>query len=192
MQSKTDLVWEFIFSLQMLRAPQAFRCDAFRDPIAVWSPDGRKVASYKTVPIYSSYLVRIWSMQPECQLEHTFSSPNPVSCMAWSFFDDLLAVGTADATVRIYNTRQLVVVLQGHQSRITSLAWSPVKQQLLAAEAIDTSVRLFEFTAQKWQSRTFRDRAIVESVHWSPDGLIMASVANWDFSRVIVFMPEVM
>ncbi len=67
-----------------------------------------------------------------------------VWALAWSPRGDLLAMGSFDHTIRIWNDRGVMLgVLRGHREALTDLAFSP-RGDVLASAARDGTVRLWD------------------------------------------------
>ena len=66
--------------------------------------------------------------------------------VAWSPFDDSLAVGCGDGVLRVWHDEAWTsagLVLQGHTKQLDEVAWSP-DGRLLASESADGTVRLWD------------------------------------------------
>ncbi len=111
----------------------------------------------------------------------------PVNSVAWSPTGSLIASGSDDETIVIWDvsTRKAVTRLKGHTDEVRSVVWSPDGLRLASAQFIGTTVI--------WDSIT--DRSVTSStaglatfnLAWSPDGSQMAGTAIysaqvWDLS----------
>ena len=94
-------------------------------------------------------------------------------------------------TVRVWDasTGEVVHVLEGHSSYVTSVCWSP-DGSCLASASCDNTVRV-------WDASTGEELHVLEghsyyvTVHWSPDGSCLAS-GSWDSTvRVWKFAVDV-
>lgn len=96
-------------------------------------------------------------------------------CIAWSPDGRYLAV-SKDTTILIYlvwTGRLLHTWSGGHQAKITALAWPPLRERLLSADA-QGRVLLWDTRkeASEWEGKyaTSSVPEPVEAVAWSPDG----------------------
>jgi WD40 repeat protein len=93
--------------------------------------------------------------------------------------EQLLASGSADKTVRLWNmrTRECVAVLKGHTGSVESVVFS-LDGRLLASGSTDRTVRLWNVVEQRAASPVHvleGHAAWVSSVSFSPDGRQLAS-----------------
>jgi len=113
-----------------------------------------------------------------------------LGCMAWSPNGRMLASGSLDKSIKIWNvqTGQELQTLVGHSESVYSVAWAP-DEQMLASGSDDRSIKIWNVqTGQEFQ--TLRGHSShVNSIAWSPDGQKLISSSHdstikiWDVRR---------
>jgi len=113
---------------------------------------------------------------------------NSVICLAFKPNSYLLASGSLDNTIRIWdvgdrdNLRR-VRTLRGHTAYINELAWSP-DGRVLASAGYDGTLRLWNPNNGINFAVLRGHTAAIWSVAWSPDGRILASGSDDDTIRL--------
>jgi len=142
-----------------------------------FSPDGTLLASGS----YDS-TVKLWNFKNR-KIVKTLELKNlelPVIYVYSITFisDSQLAIGLQDGTIKLWNftkdTATGVKVLQGHQSKVISIAFSP-KIQLLASGSQNGTIKLWYPNMSAEQANIEGHRGSVNSINFSPDGKLLAS-----------------
>ncbi|WEW61560.1 hypothetical protein PRK78_007051 [Emydomyces testavorans] len=128
---------------------------------------------------------------PKDRFSHTFArlrtqgytDPNArgtgshsIRTLAWNPTGLLIATGSADRTLRIWNPERPDVrystELRGHASVIEQVAFNPVKESELASCSIDGTVRFWDVRSKSCVSR-IEVGGEAFSLSWSPDGSVL-------------------
>ncbi len=128
--------------------------------------------------------------RPTNSLLHCRGTQATVSCVAWSPDSKLLASGSLDKMVHLWDgsTYQQLATLQGHTDSVNCVAWS-ANGKLLASGSEDETVRLWDgstyqqLVTLEWNGRsTYQqlvtlewNRSKINCVAWSPDSKLLAS-----------------
>ena len=143
---------------------------------AVWSPDGRWIASKD-----SSGVVLIWEAQTGSvrrKLRCSGGGSGQPYSVGWSPQGDKLAAGSGNGTIMVWETTtgRVLQALKGHPSKVRSVQWSPDGQRLVSAAE--------DHTIQIWDPQSGHELLVLSdpqnrfpSVAWSPSGR-MIGVAN--------------
>ncbi len=86
-----------------------------------------------------------------------------------------LAVGCGDNLLRLWNTEaanatDCVVFWKSIQSRVRSLAWHPVSEELLAFGTEDGTVGMYDVARSKPTPTSVQCKSAVVSLCWTRDG----------------------
>ncbi|MFB3785688.1 MAG: hypothetical protein ACE15F_04890 [bacterium] len=104
-----------------------------------------------------------------------------IVCLAWSPDGRILAAGSADHAIRLWDTGsgELIRTLEG---RVFSLAWSPDSQTLASVSSGD-HIRIWDAETGILKRILKGHKESVFSLAWSPDGQILASgFRDWKIS----------
>jgi len=137
-----------------------------------FSSDGQWLASASN---HRDSAIRIWDLESETYrlLEGHLG---PVTALAFNPEDGRLASGSADHTVRIWDTEsgESLATLVGHSGEVWGVAWSPDGLRL-ASGSEDTTVRLWDAARGRALATLSRHSKAVWSIAFSPDGQLLAS-----------------
>jgi WD40 repeat protein/serine/threonine protein kinase len=97
-----------------------------------------------------------------------------VNQVAWNAAGTLLAAGSSDRQLRVYDAKNgaLRHLFHGHAEEITGVAWS-LDQRWLATSGRDNTVRLWS-VAEQSPGPVFDTRSQATCVTWSPDSSLLA------------------
>src|SRR5262245_24204736 len=108
-----------------------------------------------------------------CTLQQKLLLQDAVYAIAWSPHGRLLALGSRDHTIRLWETltgkehRALI----GHSGWVYSIAWSP-DGRTLASTSEDTTVRFWDVKTGEQRQVLETEASRVRGVAWSPNGQI--------------------
>ncbi len=136
-----------------------------------------------TLPLMAQQPPDSSDVRPELALQ--FGHRQAVTSMAFSPDGKTLATGSADHTVKLWNTQTWTMqrTLSGHRSLVSSVAFSP-DGRTLASASYDDTVKLWDAQTGELKRTLTRDRISAWSVVFSPDGKTVVSggfgVRFWD------------
>lgn len=124
-------------------------------------------------------IVRLWhgyGIVPDPQVYNLLGHTNDVSSLAFSADAAILASGSYDNTVKLWNVndRTLVTTLREHSDFVTSVAFSP-DGQMLASGSRDKTIRLWNIANFELITTLEGHSDWVLSLAFSPDGKTLAS-----------------
>lgn len=139
-----------------------------------WSPDGQFLAA----EAFFSHDIDIWSLAEERSIS-TLSHSKRVNSLAWSPYWGLLASGSEDGNVKLWDmeTDQLIHSFEDHTGAVHQVAWSR-DAKLLASASADQTIRI-------WNPKTLQPIKVLEehkdkvtSVSFSFDHRLLASKSH--------------
>ena len=144
------------------------------------SKDGKILASS-----HFSGNLSFWSIENGNPLySHKEHGRKAVRCLAWAPCDFRIASGDTDGNIIIWNfeTKELIIKIDAHSSRVRSVAWSPDGTKLVSGSS-DGFVKtwntitgeLLNKSNNFFQKEEGDGRPTIHSVKWSPNGKQLAS-----------------
>ncbi len=135
--------------------------------------------------------IALWDAGTTTAPLHVFDGhESAVQAIAFSRQRRLLASGSADRTVKLWNleTLDLERTYRGHPDFVTALAFSP-DGKTLASASLDGSIRLWSTASNRMQRKLTGHKGRVGSLAFSPAGDALASAGDdgtvriWDQKR---------
>jgi WD40 repeat protein len=151
------------------------------------SPDGKSLA-YGTV----NRSVHVARTGDGFQQLATYSHEEAVTALAWRSDSGMLASGSADATVRIWDPRsgREVSTIQRVISTVTAIAFSP-NNKWLAVAAVDLSIRIIKLSDLSLLKTFHGHTRPIEAMAFHPGSWLLATGSRdgtlglWDVRRGI-------
>jgi WD40 repeat protein len=130
---------------------------------------------------------QVWDMQTGIQRYAAATQHKIVSSFAISPDAQLIAIGSADGTIQLWDAAEGVVLhtlMEGHvDGGFTSVAFSPDGTLLASAGAFDAVIQIWDVATGELVA-TMTDSADVWLVHFSPDGTQLAGGSQHSGTRV--------
>ncbi|KAG4300819.1 hypothetical protein PCANB_002919 [Pneumocystis canis] len=188
--------------LTLIYTPQAtFRVRAINRCTATISGHEKPILCAQFSPKSGSHLltgsgdgnVRIWDCDTGTPLHVLRGHSNWVLCVSWSPDAKLIASGSMDNTIRLwdpYKGENIGDSLKGHTKWITSLSWEPIhlsteNSHRLASSSKDTTIKIWDTGLRRLTLTLSGHTSSVSCVKWGGNGWIYSashdkSVKIWD------------
>jgi len=165
------------FSARLLNAETGAMEREFLGAIAVFSPDGQRIATGA-----QDGTARLWDIATGAQIR-AFSSPGlSLTALAVSSNETMLATGASDGIVRLWNTAngQLLRSLQSQfdAGAVSSLDFSPASGDLLVAWA-DGVLETFDPGTGALKLGSVFPAGFLNAAVFSPDGRFIVDAEGW-------------
>jgi len=137
------------------------------------------------------YTTAVWDVKvPAAPLYTLDGHESAVQAVAYSEHGPWIATGSADKTVRLYDTdsHDLQRVYKGPKDFVTALAFSP-DGKTLAVASLDGAIRVYATGSSRLLRQLTGHRSRIGALAFSPDGSVLASAADegivrlWDAKR---------
>ncbi|KAI9825477.1 MAG: THO complex subunit 3, partial [Phylliscum demangeonii] len=96
-----------------------------------------------------------------------------IRTLAWNPTGHLIATGSSDRTLRVWNPEKASVrnstELRGHTGAVERVVWNPVREAELASASADGTVRFWDVRAKRCRAEVKIDGEAF-TLAWSPDG----------------------
>lgn len=132
------------------------------------------------------YTTAVWDAKSTAAPQFTLDGhESAAQAVAFSEHGPWLATGSADRTVRLYDTdsHDLQRVYKGAKDFVTALAFSPDGKSLAIA-SLDGSIRIYSTTSTRLQRQLTGHKSRIGALAFSPDGNVLASAADEGIVRL--------
>ncbi|KJY42433.1 hypothetical protein VR41_07965 [Streptomyces sp. NRRL B-1568] len=161
-------------------------------PAVAWSADGKRALTAS-----EDGTLQLWDMTERTSLRRMRTRrtslrrirvhTSPVYCLAWSPSDRLVAAGSEDGRLRVFDleTGLLLNTLPGHMGWVSSVAWSPDGTALVSGSE-DATARVSDISPGFTPTVIGQHNGAVSDASWHPQGRLAATagldgvVRIWD------------
>jgi WD40 repeat protein len=127
--------------------------------------------------------VQVWDMASGRQLMRLVGHEGPVTAVAISRDDRLIATASKDKTIRVWDaTRGLPLTRMVHEQAVMAVAFSP-DGKAIATASDDHTARIWDVASGKQLARLIHEGP-VNAVAFSPDGKVIATASSDKTVRV--------
>ncbi|MEY4199169.1 MAG: hypothetical protein RLZZ265_909 [Verrucomicrobiota bacterium] len=143
-----------------------------------FTPDGNTLAVADS-PGGAPGLVHLWKMGDEKPFASWVAHNDSILDLKVSANGKLLATGSADKLARVWNlaTQKEVAKLEGHTSYVQAVAFGKDDAELATGGA-DKEIKIWDIANQEKKSAFQNRSAAVTSLHWTPGGTNLLTVAE--------------
>jgi WD40 repeat protein len=124
-------------------------------------------------------VIRLWQGVTATETANLFDfvGYSLATAVQWAPDNSRVAVGNDDGTIQVWSleTGNIVAVLGGHTSGVSSLAWSPDSRWLATSGRSDHNVRVWEAATGELMAVLEGHTAEVTAISWSADSKQVAS-----------------
>ncbi|KAG1740187.1 quinon protein alcohol dehydrogenase-like superfamily [Suillus paluster] len=159
----------------------------------VYSPVSSMIATAGSCKAKDEQLIKIWDIITGTLVTTLKGHTRTVECLAWTADAKTLISGSADHSIRTWNTTtwEQVAVLDEHTNSVYDIAISPNGHDILASASYDKTLRLWNLKNSQPVSLPLKHADRVTCVSFSADGRLLAAgcrdknVYTWDVSAII-------
>lgn len=147
---------------------------------ATTNPSALYTNSYNLIG-FAPFWKTLFMNQTPWSILTSASFGNSVTAVEFSPDGTMLAIGTADNNVRIYNTSTwaLLQTLTGHTTPIAAVSWRPDGMQLATCDSASVSnIKIWNTTSWALSQNLTHSSGVVRALAWNPNGSLLASAGT--------------
>ena len=135
--------------------------------------------------------LRIWDIKTQRNVLAIPAHQNEVLSCDFNKYEELIATGSSDNTIKIFDLRQTarpLSILFGHRYPIKRVRYSPFSRDWLLSGSFDMTVRLWNTADPIDQCKKIHDKhhEFVQGIAWSPHVENVVASISWD-SKVYIW-----